>query len=290
MAWCSARAQGGQVRLRLDNLDTQRCRPHFEDAALVDLEWLGLDWDGPALRQAERKGELRALALSLLERGLAYCCTCTRAEIKRATSAPHAGEEGARYPGTCRGRYADRRQALGETGREPALRLIAPTRLVRFDDALLGSFSERVDREVGDFVIGTRDGSVAYQLAVVADDAAQGVTEVVRGDDLLSSTARQRVLQDLLGLPAPRYAHVPLVVDASGRRLAKRSHALSLRALRVAGADPRAIVGWVASSAGLTHPTRLTASELANGFDITAARASGRKTVHFPPDLHDRWR
>lgn len=274
----------------MEDLDEERCRPRFEGAALSDLEWLGLDWDGPVFRQSDRKEELRGHALALWKQGLAYYCTCTRAELRRASRAPHAGEEGPAYPGTCRGRYASRASALRETGREPALRLIAPTRAVQFDDILLGRFEERVDLRVGDFVIGTRDGSAAYQLAVVVDDAAQGVTEVVRGLDLLGSTGRQRVLQGLLDLKTPRYAHVPLVVDAGGRRLAKRSDPLSLQALREAGVDPRAIVGWVAASAGLQRPRRLTAGELALDFDLAATRVQPRVPVHFPPDLRECWR
>lgn len=253
LAWWSVRSRGGRIVLRLEDLDVTRVRPEFERGVLLDLEWLGLDWDGPVLRQSERAPELRAAATSLLERGLAYPCTCTRREIELARSAPHADEEGGgAYPGTCRGRYESIEQAERESGRRAALRFVVPDgEVVTVIDRVRGAFADDVSRTIGDFPITSRDGQVAYQLAVVVDDAFQGVTEVLRGEDLLPSAPRQKLLQRALGLAEPEWVHVPLVVDAAGRRLAKRTEGLSIEELREAGLSPERVVGWIARSAGM---------------------------------------
>lgn len=268
LAWWSVRSRGGRMLLRLEDLDTGRVRPEYVEACLGDLAWLGLDWDGPVDMQSSRARELRAVADDLAERGLAFPCVCTRAELAEAIAAPHAGEHVAPYPGTCRGRYASLLEAERASGRRAALRLVVPDVVLELEDALHGPFSARPSAEVGDFPLTSRDGQVAYQLAVVLDDARAGVTEVLRGEDLLASTGRQALLQRILGLPHPRWIHVPLVVDPGGERLAKRTDALSLAALREQGVPPGAIVAWVARSAGLEPPGPLAAAEVLPHFDL----------------------
>lgn len=263
LAWLNVRSRGGELCLRLEDLDTSRCRPEFAEATLRDLEWLGLDWDGPVVSQASRIDELRAAATRLEEAGLAYRCFCTRADLRSALSAPQRGVDEQRYAGTCRGGRAPH-LAPGPS----ALRLRVPEGAIPFVDGIAGEQRYDVAREVGDFMIQNRAGVPSYQLAVVVDDAARGVNEVFRGDDLLSSTPRQMLLLRALGLPAPRWYHAPLVLDATGRRLAKRADDLSLATLRSAGVDPRAIVAWALSSAGFDVGARVTPREAASTFDL----------------------
>ncbi|MCC6215086.1 MAG: tRNA glutamyl-Q(34) synthetase GluQRS [Polyangiaceae bacterium] len=265
LAWWSARARGGRVVLRLEDLDTSRARPALADDVRRELEWLGLDWDAERL-QSRGRDRLVAAAEALAARGLAYPCTCTRGDLARSASAPHAGDAEPRYPGTCRDRYTSAAEATRASGRAPCLRLRVPPGPVAFRDEHHGPQAFDVLAEVGDFPVCRRDGVPAYQLAVVVDDAADGVTEVVRGADLLPSTARQLLLQRALSLPVPTWRHVPLVVDAAGRRLAKRSDDLALATLRAAGADPRAIVEWAARAAGLGALGRARADELTPRF------------------------
>jgi len=250
LAWWSVRSRGGRMVLRIEDLDRERSRPELVRACLSDLEWLGLDWDEGPLFQSADTSAFEAACGELLARGEAYPCVCTRREIA-ALSAPHAEDAETPYPGTCRGRWATLGEAEEEAGRRAGLRLFVPPGPVEFEDTVHGRVSFDVAAEVGDFLIRRRDGAHAYQLAVVVDDARQGVTEVLRGDDLLPSTARQALLLDRLGLPRPTWAHVALVAHPGGRRLAKRRRDLSLSALRESGVDPRAIVGWAARSAGL---------------------------------------
>lgn len=262
LAWWHARAAGGSVVMRMEDLDGERARDELADAALRDLEWLGLDWDGGVVRQSAGLEHLTAALDALLARGLAYPCVCTRGELRGALSAPQQGDGEVRYPGTCRGRFQSREEAE-RTSRQPAgLRFLVDGGPVVLDDRLAGTVRFDIAQEVGDFLIATKRRAPAYQLAVVVDDARAGVTEVVRGDDLLSSAARQRLLQDALGLPHVDYFHVPLVVDASGRRLAKRERDLGLAELRAGGTDPRALVAWAARSAGLSVDERVTAREV----------------------------
>lgn len=268
--------------MRMDDLDGPRVQKDMIAAALRDLEWLGLDWDGPMLLQSDRLPRLREAVSELLARGLAYPCVCSRGELRMAQSAPHAGEGDVRYPGTCRDRFASLDDAKARTGRDAAVRLKVSSAPVVIDDGVAGRRVFDVDAEVGDFPIARRDGAPAYQLAAAVDDAEQGITEVLRGDDLLSSAARQRLVQDALGLPHPRYLHVPLVLDADGRRLAKRTDALSLWELRQRGVDPRAIVAWVARSAGLDVGARASAAEVLAKFDL---RALPREPVRLPASV-----
>jgi glutamyl-tRNA synthetase len=275
IAWWRARSIGGRLLMRMGDLDASRARPEFEAAALRDLEWLGLDWDGPVVRQSERSAGYYAALESLSKQGLLYACTCTRRELELAAGAPQAGDDTLAYPGTCRGRYASAQAAEDESGRAAALRFQVQAGRVEFRDGLAGPQSFEVAREVGDFPVCQRDGTPAYQLAVVVDDAAQGVTEVVRGDDLLSSTARQILLQRALGLDPPAWFHLPLVHDAGGRRLAKRSDDLSLASLRAAGVDPRRIVAWVARSAGMEVDPGLRAEDCLPHFDLDRLPGTG---------------
>lgn len=259
VAWWRARNVGGRLLMRLEDLDGPRAKPEMSEAALRDLAWLGLDWDGPDYVQSVGLPEISAAAQTLEAQGLAYACVCSRGDVRSVQSAPQLGDSEPRYLGTCRGKFPSVAAAEAETGKPAGLRLLVPTGEVSVKDELLGERSFDVQQEVGDFLISKRDRAPAYQLAVVVDDARQGVTEVVRGEDLFPSAARQRLLQQALGLPAVRYVHVPLVLDESGRRLAKREDDLSLQELREGGTDPRAIVAWAAKSCGIPCGERITA-------------------------------
>jgi glutamyl-tRNA synthetase len=267
LAWWHLRARGGRVLLRIEDLDRARVRPELIDECRRDLEWLGLDWDGEALLQSQDTGPMEAALERLLADGRAYACTCSRREIEAARSAPHADQGELRYPGTCRGRWPSPEAAERATGAPAGLRLAVAPGAVTLQDGLVGSFTHDVAAEVGDFLLARRDGVHAYQLAVVVDDARTGVTEVLRGDDLLPSATRQWHLLRALGLTPPRWFHVPLVVDESGRRLAKRDADLALAALRERGVDPRAVVEWVARGIGMA-PGRTSASERCGEFDL----------------------
>ncbi len=238
------------------------------EECLRDLEWLGLDWDGPVRIQSRELASLGAALGELLERGLAYACICSRKDIELAASAPHLEDGELRYPGTCRYRYASPATAERESGRSAAIRFRVPRGKIVLEDGFAGRFANDVQAEAGDFVIARRDGVFAYQLAVVVDDARMGVNEVVRGADLLPSAARQWLLQEALGLPHPAWFHVPLVVDESGRRLAKRRDDASLAALRKSGVDARRVVQWIARSAGLEADEPVSAAEVVGAFDI----------------------
>jgi glutamyl-tRNA synthetase len=233
--------------MRVEDLDRSRVRPGVEEAQLYDLGALGLDWDGPVVRQSERMGLYEEAIARLDAGGLLYPCYCTRAEIRAAASAPHGIPASDRYPGTCRELTAAQRAARESSGRPPALRVRSDDARVAFDDRLLG----RCEEEVDDFVVRRNDGTPAYQLAVVVDDAAQGIGEVVRGADLADSTPRQVLLARLLGLPEPRYAHVPLVLGPDGRRLAKRHGAVTLSDRAALGEGPDEARAWMARSLGL---------------------------------------
>jgi glutamyl-tRNA synthetase len=225
VAWLFARSSSGRFLVRMEDLDLVTADPAHEAQQLGDLAALGLDWDGEVVRQSDRFDRYRAAIDRLTERGLTYPCYCTRREIREAARAPHDGPvpDGA-YPGTCRDLGPDERRRREAHGRRPALRLRAQVASVGFVDRLAGPYEALVD----DLVLRRNDGVPAYNLAVVVDDAAQGVDEVVRGDDLLSSTPRQIHLARLLDLPVPSYAHVPLVLGPEGRRLAKRDGAVTL--------------------------------------------------------------
>ena len=236
LAWLSARQKGGKVVLRIEDLDTARCKRPYAEQMIEDLCWLGLTWDeGPGVGgpdgpyyQSERTA-LYEQALEKLERmGLVYPCYCTRAEL-HAASAPHRSDGQAVYPGTCRHLTAAERE---KKTRAPATRLMVPDETWSFTDGHMGHYGENLLHECGDFLLRRSDGMFAYQLAVVVDDAAMGVTEVVRGSDLLSSTPRLLYLYDLLGLKAPEFIHFPLLLAPDGRRLSKRDADAGLDDLR----------------------------------------------------------
>lgn len=266
VAWWSARAQSGRVLLRIEDLDAPRSQTRFADAARRDLEWLGLDWDGEPSVQSAHLTRFDAAVQRLLDAGAAYPCVCARADLRTLARAPHAGDSEPRYPGTCRGRFATVADAERETGRPAGVRLCVPDGEISVADRVFGDCRVDVAAELGDFLIARRGGTAAYQLAVAVDDAAEGVTEVVRGADLLPSAARQWHVQRALSLPHPAWAHVPLVVDGEGRRLAKHEDDLSLAELRERGVDPKRIVAWVARSAGMDVSEGVTARELVSAF------------------------
>jgi len=268
LAWWSVRSRGGRLLVRIEDLDAPRASAEYTAGALRDLEWLGLNWDGTPSLQSEHLARFTEAVESLLESGHAYACVCTRGDLRTAQNAPHQGDREPRYPGTCRDRFASRAEAERATGRAPGVRLRVPAGDVTVRDAVVGFHTSDVQAEVGDFLLERRGGAPAYQLAVAVDDAAEGVTEVLRGDDLLASTVRQWHVQEALGLPHPTWAHVPLVVDEFGKRLAKRADALSVAALRERGADPRAVVRWVAESAGLEPNGLATPAELTASFSL----------------------
>jgi glutamyl-tRNA synthetase len=244
LAWLQVRKAKGTMVFRIEDLDPERSRADYIKDAMFDLSWLGLDWDegpdiggafGPYCQDARRS--LYQAALEKLQRkGLIYPCYCTRAEL--AATAPH-GTHGERiYPGTCRSRMAEDRPA--------ALRLRAECGEISFVDGLRGRKKQDIAGEVGDFVVRRADGVHAYQLAVVVDDAAMNITHVLRGDDLIDSTPRQLLLYQLLGLSAPAFYHVPLLVGEDGHRLSKRHGDLSLVYLRQNGVRPEKIIGYLA--------------------------------------------
>ncbi len=251
LAWLFARAAGSAFLVRVEDLDTGRVRPEHECGQLADLAALGLDWDGPVARQSERLERYDAAIARLDGAGLLYPCFCTRAEVREAASAPHGPLPEGAYPGTCARLTGAERGERERAGRAPALRLRAGAARVRFADRLLGD----VEGVVDDLVVRRNDGAPAYNLAVVVDDAAQGVEEVVRGADLAETTPRQLHLAAALGVRAPRsYAHVPLVLGPDGRRLAKRHGAVTLADRAARGESPAAVRAELARSAGLAGP------------------------------------
>ena len=306
-AWLSARSTGGKVLLRIEDLLPGQ--PEKVATTLEDLAYLGLTWDDPPEDRSSRtvadfdvgadrwgRAELpgfwlqsargpayEELSHALIAAGMAYPCVCTRKDIERALRAPHREEKGRAYPGTCRGRFTDLADAVrwegalaSRLGRRPvgaALRMRVGREPKRFEDLMLGPQAIDVASDSGDFVIRRKDGLHAYMLAVVVDDIAMGVTEVVRGEDLLESTPRQALLLDDHYFERPSWAHVPLVTDAKGKRFAKRKDSLSLAALASGGLDPEVLVGWLASTFGpaveepLGGPRR--AADLIEGFDLS---------------------
>jgi glutamyl-tRNA synthetase len=267
--WLLVRAAGGSLAVRIEDLDGPRVKAGAGAQALEDLRWLGLEGDGEALIQSTRAAA-HAEALGRLARaGLAYPCVCTRKEVATAASAPHEGEGGPPYPGTCRGRFADADAARAASGREPAWRFVVPAdREVAFEDGFRGAVRDRPALASGDFVVARRTGEAAYQLAVVVDDAFQRVDTVVRGDDLLPSTPLQVLLHEALGLPLPRWVHVPLVRGPDGRRLAKRHGDTRVARYREAGVPPERVLGLLARWSGLGDGREASARDLLPGFDL----------------------
>jgi len=247
VAWLMARRLGGEFIVRMEDLDRLTSSREHEADQLASLAAIGIDWDGNVVRQSERFDLYRAAIDRLRSAGLVYECFCTRREIRDAAQAPHGSDPDGRYPGTCRELTSAERRAFADAGRKPALRLRTDGRDVTFEDRFSGTHSGRLD----DVVVQRNDGVPAYNLAVVVDDAAQGVTQVVRGDDLIATTPRQIELQRLLDLPEPQYAHVPLVLGPDGNRLAKRHGAVTLDDLAARGRSPEDVCAWLASSLGI---------------------------------------
>jgi glutamyl-tRNA synthetase len=264
LAWLFARSDGSRFLLRVEDLDPVASRPEHEAGQLADLAAIGLEWDGPVVRQSERRHRHEE-ALAELERlGLTYTCYCTRREVREASAAPHGELPEGAYPGTCRSLSERERAERAAEGRRAAVRLRGDGRSVTVVDRLRGAVTRRID----DVVLRRGDGVPAYNVAVIVDDADQGVGEVVRGDDLLDSTPRQAHLADLLGLARPAWAHVPLVLGPTGERVAKRHGAVSLDDLVSQGWTPAGVRSLLAASLGLCEPGEpVSMAELLERFD-----------------------
>jgi glutamyl-tRNA synthetase len=269
LGWLWAKKEGGEFALRIEDLDAARCRPEYVDLLLRDLEWLGVTFEGGVLRQSQRADVYQAALERLWAQGRVYPCFCTRAEVAAAATAPHGpSEDGPVYPGTCAllGQEAEAHRRT----RTAALRFRVSPGLEQFQDAVHGTVAQDVEALVGDFVVRRNDGVASYQLAVVVDDAASAITHVLRGDDLLGSTPRQRQLARALQLDSPSYAHVPLLLGEDGKRLAKRTGPPSLTQLREGGLNAEVLLGLFAGWAGLSDGRPVQASELVERFSLGA--------------------
>ena len=283
VAWLVARSQGGQMVLRVEDLDRERSKPAFIDDVQRDFERLGLFWDRGPYFQHDRDEAYRAALETLAARDLLYPCYCTRADL-HAASAPHRGEKPV-YPGTCRALPAAKRAEREAAGRAPALRLTVPDRVLGLRDLVQGDYRQNLACDCGDFLVRRADGAFAYQLAVVVDDGAQGVTSVVRGVDLLCSTPQQMYLQELLELPHPVYGHVPLVTGDRGRRLSKRDRDAALDELLARFGTPAAVIGHIAGITGLAPTTDpVMPEELLGEFSV------GELLTLFPDPVQIPWR
>lgn len=271
--WLLARRNGWKIILRIEDIDSPRIKRGADLQAIDDLRWLGIDWDQGPIYQSQRMDRYRAAIDRLIASGAAYPCVCTRKEIDRAASAPHASDGADVYPGTCRDRFSSIDQARRATGREPAIRFDTRGQTLDYEDVFSGHHHFDVERDLGDFVIAKADHTPAYQLAVVVDDAEMQVTDIVRADDLIDSTPRQILLYRALDLAdrIPRYMHLPLVIGPDGRRLAKRHGDTRIATYRQAGATPADMLQLLASWCGIpalessTRPT--TAADLIKTFD-----------------------
>ena len=253
LAYLSARSQGGRFLLRIEDVDVPRCPRRLAQQCIEDLEWLGFTWDEAPVYQSERTALYRSAMEALQQGGHMYPCFCTRAQLM-SLAAPNLGDTQVIYQRTCASLTAEEAAERAKT-RAPAMRLRVPDEDVAFTDGFFGPVEENLARDCGDFILQRSDGLFGYQLAVVVDDALQGVTEIVRGRDILSATPRQLYLQRLLGYPQPDYVHIPLLMDAQGRRLAKRDKDLDLSAL-AQRFTPEDILGFLAFSVGLLEEIR----------------------------------
>ncbi len=267
-AWWSARSKNGRVLLRIEDLDRDRCRPEYTAGIFEDLTWLGLDWDGEPLVQSEDLEPYAEAVRRLLEQDLAFPCVCSRRDLEPIQSAPHGRTGERRYPGTCAHRFQSLEEAERSCEVPVGVRLRVEPGSHSIQDGLFGDVQFEPAEECGDFVLLRRDGQIAYQLAVCVDDARQGINQVVRGDDLLPSAARQELVHHALGSKPPAWTHLPLVEGPGGDRLAKRDGGSTLEELRQAGLDPRELVAWCARSLGIELPSneRASADELTRAF------------------------
>lgn len=281
MSWLIVKSQNGVIVLRIEDLDVERSRASYADQVCRDFESLGLTWDEGPFYQRDRDEAYCDAYRRLVEDGLVYPCFCTRADL-HAASAPHRGEKLV-YPGTCRKLSAQEVEERLST-RKPAYRVKVPNRRYEFDDLVQGGFAQELESECGDFIIRRSDGLFAYQLAVVVDDAAQGINCVVRGMDLLVSTPQQMFLQEQLGFERCVYAHVPLMVGERDRRLSKRDRDAALDELLSAYKTPEGVIGHVAYVAGLIDSDEpCTCDDLLEGFDI------GSLDLLFPDKVQILW-
>lgn len=262
IAWLSVRSRGGEMVLRMEDLDTQRTREEYAEVLRRDLQWLGLDWDRETPPQSQRSAVYDRYFEKLKAAGLLYPCYCTRSQL-HSVNAPHLADGTYVYPGTCRHLTEEQRKAFD---RAPAWRVVVPDKVWTVQDLVQGRYTENLSTDCGDFVVRRADGVYVYQLAVTVDDGEAGVTEVVRGRDLLSSAPRQMYLQELLGFPRPAYAHVPMLLAPDGRRLSKRDRDLDLGQLQQVMSAEK-LLGSLAYSAGMIdRPDSISAKELAAQF------------------------
>jgi len=266
--WLLARKLGWRIILRIEDLDGPRVKKGADQQVIDDLKWLGIDWDEGPIYQSTRQQMYSDAMHRLIDSGHAYACVCSRSEVNQAASAPHPEDGSTVYPRTCRGKFKSLEEARRISGRPAALRFAVPNRIVEFTDGFRGPQRFDVARDLGDFVIAKADGTPAYQLAVVVDDAQMQVSEVVRGDDLIDSTPRQILLYEALGLreSIPNYYHLPLVIGPDGRRLAKRHGDTRLSYYRGLGVSPRRVLTLLARWCGIAGEVN-TINELMDRFD-----------------------
>lgn len=278
IAWLRARSQGGRVIMRMEDLDHPRDKPGAAEAALEDLRWLGFDWDETFV-QSRRKEFYREVLEELKRRSLVYPCICSRRDVEAAQSAPHDGEQ-LRYAGRCRGRFSSWREARELKGADPVWRFkVEKGTVVKFDDVFRGRYVQDVFSTLGDFPLAREEFGAGYTLACVADDLAMGVSEVVRGDDLLAATPAQILLADqiaeTLGGRIPDYCHVPLVVGPDGRRLAKRHGDTRIASFRAGGVSAKSLLGKLAFSCGWAEEGEEVSLEtLIDRFDLSVVSSA----------------
>jgi glutamyl-tRNA synthetase len=285
--WLLTRQNGWKIILRIEDIDGPRIKRGADQELIDDLSWLGLDWDEGPTYQSSRLPAYEGAISRLIASGDAYPCICSRKEVEAAASAPHAEDGSLVYPGTCRGRFSSIQAARDASGRPPCLRFAVPDGPIEFNDHFAGLRRFDVRRDLGDFVIAKSDGTPAYQLAVVVDDVEMGVNQIVRGDDLLDSTPRQLLLYRALGSTdqVPEYWHLPLIIGADGRRLAKRHGDTRLSAYRERGVKPDRLMALLARWCGLPDATSIRPRDLIKSFDL---RSMSRDAVIFS-EADDRW-
>lgn len=286
LSWLSCKAKQGEWVLRIEDLDKQRSKAEFAEQLQDDLKWLGLIWDEGPFYQSKRQEFYQKALDNLTNQNKLYPCFCTRAELQQVASAPHFGQIHSLYSGKCRQLSLPEQLKLTANGQQHSLRLKVPNQTIVFQDEIFGEVKQNLAEEVGDFIVQRSDGMIAYQLAVVVDDGLQGLTEVVRGSDLLDSTARQILLYNSLDLAMPQFIHVPLLFGEDGHRLSKRHGDLSLWALRKAGLQAEKIIGYLAMLAGLIDRFEaVRACDLLEGFTFSKV---GQEKRIIPHDLVEK--